>query len=243
MARAAISEGLRSQGLRVVHSEDELSTFIAIRTHTPGVVLYDMAVSDGGGADFCRELRMSYGLPVVALSEEPNEVEELLVFAAGAEDYLPWGASVRVLAARIRVAARRYEQRSLVRVPTSDELRHGSLLLTRSSRQVVVDGRPVHLTRTEFDLLAHLLDSPRVVFEREELMRRVWGHDQGDTHVIEVHASRLRTKILAAGGPPVIEAVRGVGYRLAAGDHSGVAGVRGSVRSLHASGGRLAATG
>ncbi len=242
-ARAPIVEGLRSQGFRVVQADDESSALLAIRAHAPSVVLYDVRGSADGGAEFCRQARASYGLPVIALSTEPNEIEELLVFAAGAEDYLPWSTSVRVLAARLRVVERRYEHHRSVRVPTSDELRHGSLRLTRSSRQVVVGDSQVHLTRTEFDLLAHLLEAPRVVFARDELLRRVWGHAHGDTHVIEVHVSRLRAKILAAGGPPVIEAIRGVGYRLTGSNPGDGLGVPRCGRSICEPGGRFAATG
>lgn len=97
----------------------------------------------------------------------------------------------------------------------AERLSFDSILLDGPSRMVYVNEEPVHLTRTEFDLLAMLLAQPQRVFTRAELIGAVWGETWfGDDHFVETHASRLRRKISAAGGPRIAAAVRGVGYRL-----------------------------
>ncbi len=96
-----------------------------------------------------------------------------------------------------------------------EPLNYDNLLLDGLSRMVYVSGSPIHLTRTEFDLLAMLMAQPQRVFTRAELIKAVWGETWfGDDHFVETHASRLRRKISAAGGPRIAAAVRGVGYRL-----------------------------
>ena len=82
------------------------------------------------------------------------------------------------------------------------------------SRTTLLDGSAIHLTRTEFDLLTAMMENPERVCTREMLLERVWGEWFGDTHVVEVHMSRLRNKVTAAGGPKIGTVVRGVGWRL-----------------------------
>ena len=85
-------------------------------------------------------------------------------------------------------------------------------MVDTEARVASVDGVELDLTRTEFDLLVMLMDNPRRVVNREALLEGVWGSWYGDDHVVEVHMSRLRSKVKAAGGPRIGVAVRGVGY-------------------------------
>jgi len=90
----------------------------------------------------------------------------------------------------------------------------GPLAVDTDAREARLDGVPVDLTRTEFDLLVALIENPTRVVTRDALLQRVWGEWYGDWHVVEVHMSRLRNKVKKAGGPSVGTAVRGVGYKL-----------------------------
>ena len=98
----------------------------------------------------------------------------------------------------------------------SSTLAAGVVSVDADSRRAFVGDVEVHLTRTEFELLRLLLSSAQRVLPRPEIVRAIWGDWPGDDHLIEVHVSRLRRKIVNAGGPSVVEAVRGVGYRLRA---------------------------
>lgn len=92
---------------------------------------------------------------------------------------------------------------------------HQGVTLCPQTREVHVNDVELRLTRTEFDLLALLIASPSTIIRREELLEGVWGYWPGDDHIIETHLSRLRSKIVKAGGPVIGEAIRGVGYRCA----------------------------
>lgn len=212
--RAVVMESLRANGFRCVGCPDISSARTAIHAYAPAALICDLGLPGNGAHELCQYVRSAAGTPTLMLAARPDETEELMAFAAGAEDYVAWPTSARVLAARVRVATRRTTGLSPRCSQTADMVRHESIELVRSTRQVSVGGHAVHLTRTEFDLLALLMDSPYVVWSRPDLVRAVWGQWMGDDHLLEVHLSRLRTKIQAAGGPVVAQAVRGVGYRL-----------------------------
>lgn len=135
----------------------------------------------------------------------------MLGLHAGADDYLPKPCSPRELTARVEALVRRLE-----RAPTASRSRFGPLEIDAASREVTLRGRPVELTRREFDLLATLASEPRRVFSRAELLERVWGSRpeyQQESTVTE-HVRRVRRKLAGDGpDPDWIRAVRGIGYR------------------------------
>lgn len=175
-------------------------------------VVLGPSIPEGKRLDLCRQLRATSQCPVVVISGDIDEAEELRLVAAGVCDivYLPLRA--RVLAAKLA-------NRSGHSITSDSErtLVFGNLELNRIEHWVAVDGTAIDLTRTEFELLALLMDSPRRVYTHEELSRWIW-HDPWsiDHHRLEAHVCRLRKKITTAGGPTIIASVRGVGYRLLA---------------------------
>jgi DNA-binding response OmpR family regulator len=98
--------------------------------------------------------------------------------------------------------------------PEKTTFEAGPISVDTETRIADVNGVELDLTRTEFDLLVMLVDNPRRVVNRQAMLENVWGSWYGDDHVVEVHMSRLRTKVKAAGGPRIGIAVRGVGYKL-----------------------------
>ena len=151
----------------------------------------------------------------------------LIGLAVGADDYITKPFSPRELIARIRTVLRRPRQ-SAGRFPDAhamgpgDEPRRvfGALVIDAPAREVTVDGRPVELTRTEFDLLDTLSERPRVAFSRSLLLERIWGGGEwaGDEHLVDVHVGRLRRKLGDdAREAKYIRTIRGVGYRMGEG--------------------------
>ncbi|MCX6403652.1 MAG: response regulator transcription factor, partial [Actinobacteria bacterium] len=116
----------------------------------------------------------------------------------------------RVLAARVKSMLRRH----IDAIESDTVLTVGSIVLDQDCRTVAVRGTEIYLTRIEFDLLAVLMEKPKRVFSREELMMRVWDGWHCGGHVLESHLSRLRSKFRDAGAPTVAVAVRGFGYKL-----------------------------
>jgi DNA-binding response OmpR family regulator len=178
------------------------------------VVLLDVALGAGpDGYDVCRTLRERRNLvPIIMLTALDSEADAVLGLEAGADDYVTKPFGPAELRSRIRAVLRRAGPRAL-----GDEmLRVGPLVLDRSSRAVSADGRPVELTFSEFELLQTMMSRPGVLFNRQELLRAIWGDSAyRDPRGIDVHIRHLREKLeRAPERPELLLTVRGVGYRL-----------------------------
>lgn len=180
------------------------------------------------GFDVCRELRRDGDVPVMFLTQRRDPVDELVGLAVGADAYLGKPLMPRLIVAHAEALLRRARR---VGADAAPLLRHragvaaadadgprtvelGDLVIDLDAREVHVNGAPTELTRTEYDLLVALARNPRRVLTREQLLEEVWGDWYGSDHVLDVHLSRLRAKVLAAGGERIGHAVRGVGFRL-----------------------------
>jgi DNA-binding response OmpR family regulator len=158
----------------------------------------------------CREIQRDRPVPVLMLTARDSETDLVVGLAVGADDYLTKPFSARELVARVHALLRRVERRPLAESRT---LRVGAVTIDETSRRVKYDDDPVHLTPTEFDLLAYLAERPTRVFTREQLLAQVWGyHDGAGARTVDSHVRALRRKL----GNDVVRTVHGVGY--AAGD-------------------------
>jgi two-component system, OmpR family, response regulator RegX3 len=192
-------------------------------------VLIDLELEDGDALQACRRIRAVSPVPLLVVAEEGDEMDRVLCLQLGADDFVPAPCGERELGARIQAVLRRARGDLSWRLPAAApaparvttpalaaEVRElGPLRVDVRQRVVAAHGRPVSLTRKEFDVLALLAADPGRVFTREEIMRAVWGHDgAGDTRTLGVHMTGLRRKL---GLGELIETVRGVGFRLACG--------------------------
>ena len=201
---------LTESGYRVVEAADGPTGISQYHGHQPDLVVLDIGLGSMDGLEVCRQLRAVGTTPIVFLTSRAEEVDQLVGFAAGADDYVTKPFSPRLLVARVGSVLRRgsgaEEERTRFEV--------GPLTIDAESRVATADGVELDLTRTEFDLLTILMENPRRVVTRDMLLERVWGSWYGDDHVVEVHMSRLRSKVKAASGLRIGVAVRGVGYKL-----------------------------
>ena len=195
---------------RMLRSEDCRSALDAVQRHSPDVILIEDATALADGHDDFRALRTATTVALVVLALDGDEIHELLAFADGADDYLSRPSQPEVLAARLGALLRRSGGHD-AKTTAYD---FGDLHIDVDMREVLISGRPVGLTRTEFDLLVVLAESPRRVVPRAELIERVWRDWPDCDHVLDVHLSRLRAKLRRAGGPRVAVPLAGVGYRL-----------------------------
>ncbi len=188
------------------------------RAGRPDVVVLDLMLPGIDGVEVCRRLRTFTDAYVIMLTARTEEVDKLIGLAVGADDYLTKPFSPRELVARVRAMLRRPRGQE----PADGEAaarRFGDLVIDPPAREVSVGGKPVELTRLEFDLLDTLSARPRLAFSRRQLVERVWGQDWfGDEHIVDVHIVRLRRKL---GDDPThpryVLTVRGVGYRMGPG--------------------------
>jgi DNA-binding response OmpR family regulator len=177
----------------------------------PDLAILDLTLPDGDGLDLCRSIRERSTAYVLLLTARDDEVDKVIGFRLGADDYVTKPFSPRELGARIEALARR--PRGPV-VPEIEELRHGDLVVRPESREVDVGNDAVDLTRIEFDLLACMVASPRQVFTRSQLLERVWGDQFSDDHIVDVHIANLRKKLAEVTSEQLVRTVRGVGYGL-----------------------------
>jgi two-component system phosphate regulon response regulator PhoB len=182
----------------------------------PDLILLDLMLPDMSGTEVCRTLRgdpETRPVPVVMLTAKDDEIDRVVGFEVGADDYVTKPFSVRELMLRIRAVLRR--AREVPHVQASRHLSFGRLRVDADAHQVWVDEQEIALTALEFRLLSTLLERRGRVQTRTTLLEDVWGiHAEITTRTVDTHVKRLREKLGAAGD--YVETIRGVGYRMRA---------------------------
>jgi DNA-binding response OmpR family regulator len=212
-----VADYLTRDGFAVALAFDGPSAVQAARDEPPDVVVLDLGLPELDGVEVCRQLRTFTDCYVIMLTARTDEVDKLIGLAVGADDYMTKPFSPRELLARVHVLQRRARMR-----PTEEEtgrLQFGPLAVDVAAREAHLGGRPVELTRTEFDVLVALATRPKVVFTRRQLIDTVWGEGWvGDEHLVDVHIAHLRRKLDDDPNEGrFVRTVRGVGYRMGVG--------------------------
>lgn len=211
--RQLTETALREEGFDVAVAADGEQALESAREFQPNVIVLDLVLPKLDGVEVCRQVRTFSDAYIVMVTIKSKQVDKLVGLSVGADDYLTKPFATEELVARIRAMLRR--PRSMPSV--SEERRFGDLVINPVAREVSVAGRPVELTRIEFDLLDLLSANPRVVFTRERLMERVWGPRwSGDLHLVDVHIGHLRRK-LDDDEHRYVRTVRSVGFRMGTG--------------------------
>ena len=205
--RDVILSALEREHFELRHADDGRAAVDLARVFQPDVILLDLNLPELSGIDVCQRVREFSDAYILMLTASDDLSDKLVGLSAGADDYVTKPCSMPEVIARIRALMRRTRGAS-----TTDGVRaFGDLRVDPSSREVSVGGKPVTLTRIEFDLLDVLSTDPKAVVSRVRLLERVWGPNwHGDDHIVDVHVSNLRRKI----GSTFIRTVRGVGFRL-----------------------------
>jgi len=170
------------------------------------LVLLDLDLPDLDGLEVCRGIRSFSNIPIIAVTSRGTELDRVLGLQAGADDYLVKPYGFRELIARMEAVMRRAQSQPAA----SKVVSYGPLSIDANRREVSLDGRPIDVTRKEFDLLYLLASNPQVVIPRKRLMHQVWG-DSWSRRTVDTHVSSLRNKLGSSGW---IITVRGVGFRL-----------------------------
>ena len=199
---------LQHEGYEVVKAMDGREGLAQAETGSYDLMLLDVMLPGLNGLEVLRRLRKTSSLPVILLTARDEVTDKVSGLDMGADDYITKPFSIEELLARIRVALRRK--------PVSTEqdiLSHGDLLLDKKRYTVQYAGTPISLTAREFALLCVLLENKSIVLSRSTLLERVWGYDyMGETNIVDVYISYLRSKIDDVFDTTLIRTVRGVGY-------------------------------
>jgi DNA-binding response OmpR family regulator len=205
---AAVAARLRSEGFVVEIASDGPSGVETCERLHPDLVVLDLMLPGLDGLEVCRRIQHDRPLPVLMLTARDSETDMVVGLAVGADDYLTKPFSPRELVARVHALLRRVE-RAGAASKGGGILRIGDVQLDLATRRVRRGDAPVHLTPTEFELLAHLASHSGQVFTREQLLVHVWGyHDGSGARTVDSHVRAVRRKL----GPDVIRTVHGVGY-------------------------------
>lgn len=206
---AAVAARLESVGHDVDVCHDGAEAVERCRDLDPDLVVLDLLLPNLDGLEVCRRIQAERRVPVVMLTARDDETDMLIGFAVGADDYLTKPFSPRELVARVTAVLRRAADQPSD--PTTPDHQLGAVEIWRASRRIRVDEREVHLTPTEFDLLAQLAAAAPAVLTREQLLVAVWGYRDGSgARTVDSHVRAVRRKL----GDDVIRTVHGVGYAI-----------------------------
>ena len=183
-----------------------------LQSQSLSLILLDLMLPDGSGLDFCRKLKTNSkteSIPVIILTAKDDEVDKVVGFELGADDYVTKPFSVRELILRIKAVLKRGEvKKDIVEV----ERQFGDLKIDIESHEVYVDEIQIELTALEFKLLNQLVETRGRVQSRDQLLTEVWGYSaEVTTRTVDTHIKRLRNKLGSMG--KYVQTIRGVGYK------------------------------
>ena len=211
--RKTIDYNLTKESFTVVQAGSIEEGEKALASNQIDVIILDLMLPDGSGLTLCRDIKSddkTKHIPIIILTAKTEEVDRVVGFELGADDYVTKPFSVRELILRVKAI--------LKRGPTSnnnsedDEYSFGELTLNFEAHQAYINGNEVSLTALEFRLLKHLIDRKGRVQTRDQLLEDVWGYSSDvTTRTVDTHIKRLREKLGSVSNH--IQTIRGVGYR------------------------------
>ena len=211
--RKTIDYNLTKESFTVVQAGSIEEGEKALASNQIDVIILDLMLPDGSGLTLCRDIKSddkTKHIPIIILTAKTEEVDRVVGFELGADDYVTKPFSVRELILRVKAI--------LKRGPTSnnnsedDEYSFGELTLNFEAHQAYINGNEISLTALEFRLLKHLIDRKGRVQTRDQLLEDVWGYSSNvTTRTVDTHIKRLREKLGSVGNH--IQTIRGVGYR------------------------------
>ena len=207
----AIAQRITAEGWSARVAGDGASAVQAALQLKPDLVIMDIMLPVMDGLEATKRIVAERPVPVLILTARDDETDKVIGLGAGADDYMTKPFSMRELIARCKALLRRVERAKVIAKNSENEkiLDFGSMVIDPAQRIVTVNGEQVHLTPTEFDLLATLARRPKSVLTREKLLEEVWDWvDASGTRTVDSHVKALRHKL----GADMIRTVHGVGY-------------------------------
>ena len=181
--------------------------------HDFSLVILHLAHAQLVSLEICRSIRASSTVPILMFTKRDEVIDEKMVMSAGADDYVTKPIESKILTSRITQQLKRGQTQ---RAPRANILTWGILQMDLSQHIFIINEKPIALTNTEFQFLQLLMENPQRIFSRNQILEAIGVlKGIGTDHIVDSHASRLRSKIRENGGPEVIAVVRSVGFRLA----------------------------
>jgi len=213
--RKTIDYNLSKESFKVVQAESITEGEKALAANKVDVIILDLMLPDGSGLTLCRDIKSdakTKHIPVIILTAKTEEVDRVVGFELGADDYVTKPFSVRELILRVKAIIKRGATYSTQQGNENPDIELDELRMNLDAYQVFVCDEEISLTSLEFRLLKHLVDRRGRVQTRDQLLEEVWGYSSDvTTRTVDTHIKRLREKLLGVGN--CIQTIRGVGYR------------------------------
>lgn len=214
--RDVICFALEREGMAASTARNGTEAMMAFRRGNADLVVLDIGMPDMDGLEVCRQIRRTSALPILFLSARDEEIDKILSFELGGDDYVTKPFSPRELVARIKAILKRGNPAEATQGGGSGRLAVGEMTLDRGGRNVMFAGNPLSLTGLEFAILEALMSRPDMVFQREQLMEAAYGlNTYVADRTIDSHIRNIRAKLSEVGGQGMIITVHGVGFKLA----------------------------
>ena len=209
-----VSYNIANEGLKPLSALNLTEAESYISSNNISLIILDLMLPDGSGLDFCKKLKSSNAysdIPIIIVTAKDDEVDKVVGFELGADDYVTKPFSVRELMLRIKAILKR-NSKDMTQNTSSKIETFGILSINEDSHEVFINDDEIILTALEFKLLKHLLDRRGRVQTRDQLLSDVWGYSAHiTTRTVDTHVKRLREKMGAMGKH--VPTIRGVGYR------------------------------
>lgn len=181
-----------------------------VESEQPDLIILDLMMPKKSGTEVCREIRKTKQTPIIMLTAKGEEIDKVLGLELGADDYIVKPFSPREVIARIKAVLRRFVEKGT----GSTILRFEGLEINLDNYQVKIDDEVVPCTPKEVEILHLLASNPGQVFDREQILSKIWGYDYiGDTRTVDTHIKRIRHKLISENATWDIITVYGVGYK------------------------------
>lgn len=206
LMRQLVIDFLKPEGYEILEASDGKEALEIYDKEHPDLILLDVMMPGYDGWTVCREIRRESTVPIMMLTAKGEEIDQLFAYDLGADEYITKPFSPKILVAKIKALLRRSQNEQ-----ETHEADDG-VVIDRDARQVVLDGKNVDLSPTEYKLLNYLMSNTGKALSRRQILNQVWNYDYyGDLRTVDTHINRLRIKLGDKGR--YIRTVRGYGYR------------------------------
>lgn len=207
-----IADSLEDEGFATVKAYSGQDVLELTKDRSYALLLLDIMMPNGSGTEICRTIRDRVTAPIVFITAKSRDLDKVVGFEIGADDYITKPFSIDELVARVKAHIRR-DHRSQAR---RQERIYGNLIIDKDTYEVIKDGVKIDLSTKEFQILSYLADHHNKVLSREQIYDAVWGQSElGDMNTVTVHIKNIRNKIDPENR--LIVTVWGVGYKFTGG--------------------------
>ena len=207
LMRQLVIDFLQPEGYEILEAADGKEALQIYHEQHPDLVLLDVMMPGYDGWTVCREIRRESSVPIMMLSAKGEEIDQLFAYDLGVDEYITKPFSPKILVAKIKALLRRTQKEENEITAAAD-----GVSIDQEARQVVLDGKNIDLSPTEYKLLTYLVTNAGKALSRRQILNKVWNYDYyGDLRTVDTHINRLRIKLGDKG--KYIQTVRGYGYR------------------------------